>query len=85
MSGVLCRLISLAVFFTFCMDFRTFIGLWLVFGVYWIKDMPGREEQRTNIKFLAQSGCNPTEVWHALKDVYGNNALSYPQVRLWHK
>ncbi len=47
--------------------------------------MSKREEQRINIKFLAQSGKNPTEAWRALKQVYGNAALSYPQVRLWHK
>ncbi len=25
------------------------------------------------------------QVWRALKDVYGDRALSYPQVQLWHK
>ncbi len=47
--------------------------------------MSTREEQRVNIKFLTQTGKNPTQVWRALKDVYGDRALSYPQVRLWHK
>ncbi len=47
--------------------------------------MARREEQWINIKFLTKSGKNATEVWRALRDVYRDEALSYPQVRLWHK
>ncbi len=62
--------------------------------IFWILKLLGvvltlwmarQEEQRVNIKFLAQTGKNLMQVWQSLRDIYGNNTLSYPQVRLWHK
>ncbi len=61
-----------------------YCSFWFVLLLLFVK-MSTHEEQRTNIKFLAKSGKNPTEVWRSLTAVYGNNALSYPQVCMWHK
>lgn len=67
------------------MDLLHFSLTLVLFVLFNVCMMSKREEQRTNIKFLAQSGKNPTQVWRALREVYGDSALSDPQVRLWHK
>ncbi len=46
--------------------------------------MSRHEEQRINIQFMTQEGKTPTQIIHSLQAVYRQDALSYPQVRLWH-
>ncbi len=70
----------------FLMDLFIVLLCFLLFTVgLLVSYMPNQEEQRTNIKFLVQTGQNPTQIWRTLVQVYGAEALSYPQVRLWHK
>ncbi len=49
------------------------------------KGMQKKVEQRANLKFLMASGKKPIECWHALKDIYGRDAMSQTQVWVWHE
>ncbi len=69
----------------FLLTFICFIVFPVVFCTVPFGVMNSRIEQRTNIKFLAQSGRTPAQVLRSLQQVYGQQALSYPQVRLWHR
>ncbi len=42
------------------------------------------EEKRINIRFMTKEGKSPAQIARSLQDVYGEDALSYLQVRLWH-
>ena len=57
----------------------------VAFVVLTVGEMNEHLEQRTNIKFMCQSGKNATEIWRCLQQVYGASALSYPQVQMWLK
>ena len=46
------------------MDLWTVLLCFCVLSLFGLHvDMPGREEQRVNIRFLAQSGKTPIQVW----------------------
>ncbi len=68
--------VFLWIFACFTVCFQLF-----VFGHFRVMD--ACLEQRTNIKFLAQSGKSPTQILQSLQQVYGRQCLSYPQVRMW--
>ncbi len=50
-----------------------------------LKGMQKKVEQRANLKFLMATGKKPIECWRSLKDVYGRDAMSQTQVRVWHE
>ncbi len=62
-----------------------FVFVLVEFGVFIVGGMDQHLEQRTNIKFMSQSGKSLTKIWRCLQQVYGGSALSYPQVHTWQK
>ncbi len=42
-----------------------------------------RLDQRTNIRFMVARGSKPIEIWRALQETFGVQALSKTQVRVW--
>ncbi len=67
------------------MDLYIFCLLSVVLCLFQVDcEMGTHEEQRTNIRFLTQAGQTPIQICWSLQEVYGDDTLSYPQVRLWH-
>ncbi len=44
-----------------------------------------RDEQRTVLKFLTNSGMSPAQSWQKLQGVFGGNSISKSTVQFWHK
>ncbi len=42
-------------------------------------------DQRTNLKFLVAQDLTPVQCWNQLHSVYGDDCMSKPTVRRWHK
>ncbi len=75
--------VQVAIDFYCCgMSFQSWILFLFIVTV--LEVMSLHVEQRNNIKFLTRTGRTP-KVWRQLKDVYGDQALSYTQVRMWHR
>ncbi len=65
------------------LNFMLGLLLFLVFPA--LKGMQKKVEQRANLKFLMASRKKPIECWRSLKDIYGRDAMSQMQVRVWHE
>ncbi len=61
------------------------LGLTSLIIVLLVVNMQKNLPQRENVKFMTAQGKSPIQCWRALIQVYGEEAMSKPTVRRWHK